>query len=53
MLVDYPLEWEKYFLRGKGRVFSKDTPKDVVEKAKMQNELIYKRTGKIFFKFEE
>lgn len=52
MLVDYPHEWHKYFLDGKGRTFSKDTPKEIVEKAKDINKTTMKYGGKNFFSFE-
>lgn len=52
MLVDYPHEWHKYFLEGKVRTFSKDTPKEIIEKAKDINKTTMKYGGKNFFNFE-
>ena len=37
MLVDYPFEWNKYMVPGKVRTFKKETPADVLEKAKKIN----------------
>lgn len=52
MLVDYPHEWHRYFLDGKVRTFSKDTPKEIVEKAKDINKTTMQYGGKNFFSFE-
>lgn len=52
MLVDYPFEWNKYMLAGKIRTFKKETPADVVEKAKIINKKIFENTGKNYFSFE-
>ncbi len=38
MLVDYPLEWQKYLLPNRIRTFSKDTPKEIIEKRKISIE---------------
>ena len=55
MLVDYPKEWGKYFDRSKKqlRTFRKDTPAEIVEKAKEINKFIIEHAGKPFFHFEE
>lgn len=54
MLVDYPHEWEKYFLKGKGRrTFSKETPETIKEKARDTNDTCIRYAGKPFFFFEE
>ena len=37
MLVDYPMEWRKYMIKGKTRTFSKNTPLEIVKKAKEIN----------------
>ena len=34
MLVDYPMEWRKYMIKGKTRTFSKNTPLEIVRKRK-------------------
>lgn len=52
MLIDYPLEWEKYMIIGNGRTFSKNTPAEIIEKAKKINEKALKYAGKPFFYFE-
>lgn len=52
MLVHFPHEWDKYLLDGKVMTFSKDTPKDIVEKAKDINKTTMKYGGKNFFNFE-
>lgn len=52
MLVDYPFEWNKYMVPGKVRTFKKETPADVLEKAKKINKKIFKNTGENYFSFE-
>ncbi|MBR1739148.1 MAG: hypothetical protein IJ737_02555 [Ruminococcus sp.] len=52
MLIDYPREWHKYMIKGKTRTFSKDTPEDILSKAKMINEKVVRLAGKPFFYFE-
>lgn len=53
MLVDYPQEWRKYMVKGGTRLFSKNTPKDIIEKAKKINEKMIRIAGKPFFLFED
>ncbi len=53
MLVDFPREWRKYFVDGKIRTFSADTPDEIIEKAKDINEKIMNYAGKEFFHFED
>lgn len=52
MLVDIPDEWRKYFT-SKPRTFKKDTPADIIEKAKKVNEKTMFCAGKPFYFFEE
>lgn len=52
MLVDYPQEWEKYMFE-KELKFKKDTPAEIVEKAKEINKFIIEHADKPFFHFEE
>lgn len=52
MLVDYPREWNKYFVEGKILTLRVDTPKEIIEKAKSINEKCLKYAGKAFFHFE-
>lgn len=52
MLVDFPREWRKYFVDGKVRTFSSDTPDDVIKKAKAINEKMLNCAGKVYFQFE-
>lgn len=52
MLVDIPIEWEKYLIP-KTRKFKKDTPADIIEKAKKVNEKTIFCAGKPFYFFEE
>lgn len=51
-MVNYPYEWSKYMIKGKVRTFSKDTPIDIIEKAKKVNKTFIEDTGKPFFAFE-
>jgi hypothetical protein len=51
MLVDYPKEWEKYMFE-KELKFKKDTPAEIVEKAKEINKKTMKCADKPFFFFE-
>lgn len=55
MLVDIPEEWRQYFLKNAPhlRTFRKDTPQDIIEKAKMLNEKMIKLEGDPFYWFEE
>lgn len=53
MLVDYPMEWRKYMIKGKTRIFSKNTPQEIVSKAKEINKVAIRTGGKPFFFFEE
>lgn len=53
MLVDYPMEWRKYMIKGKTRTFSKNTPLEIVKKAKEINKVAIRTGGKPFFFFEE
>ena len=52
MLVDYPREWNKYFVDGKIMTFSADTPNEIVEKAKKVNDTMMRTAGKEYFHFE-
>lgn len=51
-MVCYPDEWHKYLITGKNRMFMKDTPAEIIEKAKEINEKVLKLTGKYYFSFE-
>lgn len=51
-MVDYPYEWVKYLIEDKVRTFKKDTPSDIVEKAKKINKSYSRSAGKNFFHFE-
>ena len=55
MLVDYPDKWHEYFLQNAPqlRTFRKDTPQEIVEKAKLINASTLKHAGKQFFHFEK
>ena len=53
MLVDYPMEWRKYMIKGKTRTFSKNTPLEIVKKAKEINKETIRLAEKPFFFFEE
>ena len=52
MLVDIPIEWEKYLIEDT-RKFKKDTPPEIIEKAKKVNEKTMFCAGKPFYFFEE
>lgn len=52
MLIDFPYEWREFFIDGKIRTFSVNTPIDIIEKAKRINEECLKYAGKEFFHFE-
>ena len=52
MLVDYPIEWDKYMIPNE-RTFVINTPEDIIEKAKELNTDIINISGEPFFKFEE
>lgn len=52
MLIDYPYEWEKYMIDGKIRTFRADTPKDIVDKAKVINDHVADVGCEPFFRFE-
>ncbi len=52
MLVDYPYEWGQYMANGKIRTFVKNTPPEIISKAKELNKDIIKISGKDFFHFE-
>lgn len=52
MLIDYPYEWRKYMIKGKIRTFSADTPKDIVDKAKVINEHLAEHDIEPFFHFD-
>lgn len=52
MLVDYPREWRKYMIPWQDRLFRKDTPSEIVERAKELNKSIMEISGKPFFHFE-
>ena len=55
MLVDYPEKWSEYFFHDNEhelKTFRKDTPKDIIEKAKELNEDIFRISGQVFFHFE-
>lgn len=52
-MVVYPFnEWGKYMAKGKVRTFVKDTPSDIIEKAKQINDDYEKHFEKKFFHFE-
>ena len=53
MLVDYPMEWRHFMIKGKTRTFSKSTPKEIVEEAKKINEETIRTAGRPFFFFED
>lgn len=53
MLIDYPMEWRKYMIKGKTRTFSKKTPLEIVKKAKEINKKTIRDAGRPFFFFEE
>ena len=53
MLVDYPYEWHKYFIPGRGRTFVKETPEEIKRAARRTNESTLISAGKPFFFFEE
>lgn len=53
MLIDYPMEWRKYMIKGKTRTFSKNTPQEIVSKAKEINKVAILTGGKPCFFFEE
>ena len=53
MLVDYPYEWRNYMVRGKIRTFCSDTPKEIVDKAKIINEHLSEHNVKPDFYFED
>lgn len=52
-MVDYPYEWEKYLIEDKVRTFKKDTPSDIIKKAKEINDDYEKHFEKKFFHFED
>lgn len=52
MLVNYPLEWDKYIIPGSNRMFSNKTPEEIIEKAKVINEKMIRFAGRPFFTFE-
>lgn len=51
-MVVYPDEWRKFMMDGKVRTFRIDTPKDIVNKAKVINDHLNEIGGKPFFHFE-
>ncbi len=51
MLVDIPKEWEQYLFTDT-RKFKKDTPAEIIEKAKKVNESTMFCAGKPFYFFE-
>lgn len=51
-MVVYPDEWRKFMIDGKVRTFRDDTPKYIVDQAKVINEHIEEIGGKPFFHFE-
>lgn len=53
MLIDYPMEWRKYMIKGKTRTFSENTPQEIVKKAKELNKKAIRDAGNPFFFFEE
>jgi hypothetical protein len=53
MLIDYPMEWRHFMIKGKTRTFSKNTPKEIVEEAKKINAKTIRTAGRPFFFFEE
>lgn len=48
MLIDYPIEWRKYMIKGKTRTFSQNTPLEIVKKAKEINKKAIRDAGKPF-----
>ncbi len=53
MLVDYPHEWRKHMIQGETRTFSKDTPQEIIDRARKINKKILESAGRPFFYFEE
>lgn len=49
MLVDYPDEWRKYMTSPGNKIFKKDTPKEVIERARRTNEHLMKTCGMTFY----
>ena len=52
MLI-YPDEWDKYMYQNKIRTFKKNTPQEIIIKAKELNNLVKETSGRDFFFFEE
>lgn len=52
-MVVYPDEWDNYLIPWKNRVFRKDTPADIIKKAKEINKSYSRFSDKDFFHFEE
>lgn len=52
MMVNHPHEWDKFFVKGKTRMFSKDTPADIIKKAKEINAYVFSISGRQWFRFE-
>ena len=52
MLVDIPIEWEKYLIP-KTRKFKKDTPAEIIKEAREVNKETMHCAGKPFYFFEE
>lgn len=55
MLVDYPWEWDEYFLKDAihKRTFKKDTPSHIISEAKKINEETLRYSGAPYFFFEQ
>lgn len=53
MMYIMPEEWRQYFVPGKKRTFSKNTPANIIKEAKEINLRLESISGKIYFSFEE
>lgn len=53
MLVDYPEEWRKFMIHGETRKFCRETPNEIIEKAKKINSKLIASAGKPFFFFDD
>ena len=56
MLVDIPEKWSEYFFHDdehEPKTFRKDTPKDIIDKAKELNKELIRLSGHTFFHFDE
>lgn len=55
MLIDYPWDWDKYFLRDgiHKRTFKKDTPSHIIAEAREINKETLRYSGSPYFFFEQ